>query len=288
MSITVYGCVNFSSGTAVITFENLETCLEQSACIIFEGVHAGQIALTLSGATANEACNDTFYGCFNPTTGKFQIVIPEDCCEEEYSEYDCECFPENQTPLTYMVAISGVVNCPGQHGAELINGSWQLQQHNYTSGDCDTWCYWIYENEQVSLELLFDTTHCNDDEDYPFMKITGEVHQEPTYPWWRLAYYYHSPSESGHGCDEWQCCNDISNQADCDSKWFATSGYQGIASWRPGIISCWEIGKNYVVGNQIVGTNCQVYICILNHLSTSSNRPITGESWSIYWAFYSA
>jgi len=77
MSITVYGCVAFPVGT--ITFENLETCLAQSACMVFTGIHAGQVALTLSGAD-DPACNDTFYGCINFSTGKFQVEIPTDCC----------------------------------------------------------------------------------------------------------------------------------------------------------------------------------------------------------------
>lgn len=81
MSITVYGCVTWPAGT--ITFENLEECLVQSACIEWTGTHAGQVALTLSGATYYQGCNDTFYGCVDWTTGKFQVLIPDDCCCEE-------------------------------------------------------------------------------------------------------------------------------------------------------------------------------------------------------------
>lgn len=76
MSTTVYGkaCADGS-----IKFYDLEECLVQSACVVREGVHAGQVALTLSDAD-NEDCNNTFYGCIDPATSKFQVVIPDDCC----------------------------------------------------------------------------------------------------------------------------------------------------------------------------------------------------------------
>lgn len=76
MSITVYGCV---SSAGEITFENLASCLVQEACVVRTGEHAAQVALALSGANYVD-CNDTFYGCINKTTGKFQVVIPEHCC----------------------------------------------------------------------------------------------------------------------------------------------------------------------------------------------------------------
>jgi hypothetical protein len=187
-----------------------------------------------------------------------------------------------------MVAISGVVNCYSYAPwSGRVNGSWQLQQANDLMGDCNHWCYWFYEDVYRKIELLFDLEHCHSDEDYPYMILNAMVYGDPPYEHQLFdGYFYHSLSEVGHGCDEWRCRNDVPNQNYCVPSMI--TAYGGIASWRPGIISCWEIGKNYVVGNQIVGTNCQVYICILNHLSTSSNRPITGESWSIYWAFYSA
>ena len=37
------------------------------------------------------------------------------------------------------------------------------------------------------------------------------------------------------------------------------------------------------VGDQVEGTDSQIYSCILDHVSNVGNRPITGGSWSTYW-----
>jgi len=113
MSVTVYGCVNANS---TITFENLETCLLQSTCIVWTGEHAGQVALALSGAT-NAACNDTFYGCINFSTSKFQMEIPSDCCipwcicQCSYANYCSHCFPLNKSPQCVEVIFTGIKMC---------------------------------------------------------------------------------------------------------------------------------------------------------------------------------
>jgi hypothetical protein len=154
MSITVYGCVAFPAGT--ITFENLETCLAQSACIVFTGDHAGQVALTLSGAD-DPACNDTFYGCVNFTTGKFQVEIPTDCCKE-YGN-DCSYCEVGKVPKYITLVITGVVPmpcCPSAYNGYKtnvinVNGTfiltqdpddscrWQLYE---PSGNFGNWSYW--------------------------------------------------------------------------------------------------------------------------------------------------
>lgn len=156
MSVTVYGHV--VRGTGAIVFENLETCLEQSACIVASGEHEGQVALTLSGATENEGCNDTFYGCLDATTGKFQITIPENCCME-YSSYDCGiCFPPGQTPLYYTATFSGIQTCPGCASADVYNTTWYLV-HKETNYCIDEACCWgedgIIPNIFVNLRYSY-------------------------------------------------------------------------------------------------------------------------------------
>ncbi len=95
MATTIYGCVTWATGE--ITFANLEDCLAQSSCVIFDGgAHDGQVALTLSDAD-NEDCNDTFYGCVNWTTGKFQVVIPDDCCIPSTCPECCDYIDDNYT-----------------------------------------------------------------------------------------------------------------------------------------------------------------------------------------------
>ena len=105
MSITVYGCVSYAGA---ITFENLEACLVQEACVVVSGEHAGQVALTLSDANNNDDCNDTFYGCVNWSTRKFQVIIPDDCC---VVGDDCEYCTPGETPASIQVTIAGVLVC---------------------------------------------------------------------------------------------------------------------------------------------------------------------------------
>jgi hypothetical protein len=109
MSVTVYGCIKWSESPPEIFFENLETCLVQSACIHWTGEHAKQVALTLSGAD-NEACNDTFYStCIEwGSSKKFKISIPEDCC---ITAEECRYCGEESTPTIVKVTIRDVEIC---------------------------------------------------------------------------------------------------------------------------------------------------------------------------------
>jgi hypothetical protein len=123
MSITVYGCVTFPAGT--ITFEDsegepLETCLGQSACIVFTGDHAGQVALTLSGAD-DEDCNDTFYSCWDPTTRKFKIEIPEGCCGPGPI---CEYCNTDETPEIITIDFVDTGLCSGCYRYEPGISEW--------------------------------------------------------------------------------------------------------------------------------------------------------------------
>jgi hypothetical protein len=68
------------------------------------------IALTITGAD-NEDCNDTFYGCYDFTTNKWQVEIPDGCCVE-YSNA-CEYCDPNKTPEHITVIIAGVETCNG-------------------------------------------------------------------------------------------------------------------------------------------------------------------------------
>lgn len=94
MSITVHG--RFQDNGTV--FCDLPACVEYCAVPVWTGEHAGQVALTLSDAT-NQDCNDTFYGCVDFATGKFEVLIPDNCCEE-IPEYGLDCcqFLDPDTP----------------------------------------------------------------------------------------------------------------------------------------------------------------------------------------------
>lgn len=122
MATTVYGCVNWANGE--ITFANLENCLVQSSCVYWTGEHAGMVALTLSNAY-NEDCNDTFYGCVNWGTGKFQVSIPEGCCYDcvgyVHSDDDCVGCDVDYMPTQVQVRFTGVKKCSTQLLWETFN-----------------------------------------------------------------------------------------------------------------------------------------------------------------------
>jgi len=154
MSVTVYGCVN---PDMTITFENLETCLEQSACLVRSGVHVMQIALTLSGAD-NEDCNDIFYSsCFDPITGKFQVEIPDNCCS-----YACE-YCTGDVPYHISVYFTGISTCgcigswPALSWSININGAHTLLFYDGCTwlGEGPTGTFKIWDSQDC--DVLFDT-----------------------------------------------------------------------------------------------------------------------------------
>lgn len=108
---TIYGCVD---GTTV-TFQG-EACDsgDYTGCIVTSGTYEGMVAVTISEAF----CDDTYYGCVNWTTGKFQLTIPRTCCYE----YDCEAC--DAQPGTVRVVISNVVDCTECNGPYMEGEQW--------------------------------------------------------------------------------------------------------------------------------------------------------------------
>lgn len=92
-----------------MVFCDLPDCVNYCAEPIFTGDHAGQIALTLTGAN-NEDCNDTFYGCYDFATGKWQVVIPDGCC----NPYSCS--PCGSSPPYYAIVDLLSVSCGRCYG----------------------------------------------------------------------------------------------------------------------------------------------------------------------------
>lgn len=114
---TIYGCVDWSDGK--VTFSQ-DTC-EYLACIIWTGVHAGQVAVTIE----TDYCDDTYYGCVDwSNDGKFQVSIPTFCCEigeGDISSCPCSFFDVGGDmgwcvqPESIFVTVAGVSMCDGQY-----------------------------------------------------------------------------------------------------------------------------------------------------------------------------
>ena len=124
MSRTIYGSVDWSTGVAKFGDPGCGDridCIGEDivGCIEWAGEHAGQVKVTI--AAAYQTCNDTYYGCVDWGTGKFQISIPDDCC------CDCSCWAEvGCEPATYSVTISGVRSCNDDSLVWWINDNFTL------------------------------------------------------------------------------------------------------------------------------------------------------------------
>jgi len=264
MATTVYGCVNVPDG--MITFDlsaGVFNCLAQSACIVVSGVHEGQVALTLSDGFQAE-CNDTFYGCVNKTTGKFQILIPDECCI-----YSCpECYPEETPPRYITIVFSGVRDCSDDSFFSW-NGLHILQQYP-AHGIC-RW-YKITGSIEIYLDLFSD---------FDGLFRINVWHRTEYYTY----FYYDSEetcTESGLHSNAW----DIGNCGGTpEPPEMEVQGYGGKAQWEVGALLCtdilsgWVIDHSYSIGDkvQLVG-DC--YYCILAHTSDAINSPPNATYWT--------
>ncbi len=61
----------------------------------------------------------------------------------------------------------------------------------------------------------------------------------------------------------------------------AHGSYFDIGGAGKFIIFDWSVDA----GTSTTGTDGNTYKCIVNHVSATANKPITGSSWSTYWAF---
>jgi len=122
---TLYGCVDFTTG--VITFTQDPDC-EYPACVIWDGVHAGQMAVTVD----TDNCDDTYYGYWDSVTGKFQVSIPDECCSSQ-----CEWCDGYTTPSSIKVSLDATPcynTCIGEHGkltdSPDIDGDYIISQYS--------------------------------------------------------------------------------------------------------------------------------------------------------------
>ena len=159
---TIYGCFNTSTG--VVTFVG-EACNagDYVGCYTATGEHAGQIAVVVSEAS----CADTYYACFNPTTGQFQLIIPDDCCIE-YGN-NCGYCDAGKTPRFITLYLNDwTQNCTGCYAHDggssrwtdfsfLVGSPWVLEQYPEPYP-----CSWRYTNDNgVSIiRSLYTDEYC--------------------------------------------------------------------------------------------------------------------------------
>jgi len=180
--ITITGCVDWTTGKLEFDMDSdcdsgdgptLEGCIERDS-----GENFGKVKVVITGRAA--ACNGTYYGCVDWTTGKFEIDIPEECCYATSCAY-CD---TDLTPQFVTVRIAGVADCScatdtilnagyadvfgciqqdaasisTEDAASNINGDYILVQ---TGGDE---CRWEYsDTEEIGTLRKYVDSYCADE-----------------------------------------------------------------------------------------------------------------------------
>lgn len=105
---TIYGC--YSEANNEVTFIG-EACDSgnYTGCYIeddgYGEEHKGQVAVAINETN----CTDIYFTCFNATTGKFQLIIPDDCCEIILDT--CENCENDTQPEKYFFTLSDFIDC---------------------------------------------------------------------------------------------------------------------------------------------------------------------------------
>lgn len=176
MSQTITGCVNLITGRVV--FDDIGCVTGQTTgCIEWTGEHAGQVKFTITAATQSH-CEDTYYGCVNWGTGRFQVIIPDNCCCPYPTSTDTCC--ADCTPLKVTATFSSVTECTACTGNGLmlslntaLNGSHTLNQ---SSGDD---CIFEKVLTDGAHKILYENSDCtggeteSDIDYYIYVTITG-------------------------------------------------------------------------------------------------------------------
>ena len=117
---TIYGCLD-SDGSVTFADGNFCYPCNYSGCLVMEGVHIGQIKVVISEGE----CDDTYYGCVNGSTGKFQVEIPDNCCSS-IAFFECGesgfafCSEWGDTvPEIILINVGGIRGCDGDVIEEL-------------------------------------------------------------------------------------------------------------------------------------------------------------------------
>ncbi len=154
----IEGC--FDSSTNLITFEG-EACDSGDYCgdIVRTGdadfaLHPWMVRVVVVEVN----CDDSYFGCFDTDTGKFKVVIPDDCCSIcgcGYSGNGCpDCFDANETTTYLKVTFSGVRYC-SDDSLLSINGETLCLPHYSGCGYNGTF------EESPSLTLTITVYWCS-------------------------------------------------------------------------------------------------------------------------------
>jgi len=223
---TIYGCVDRADGDKVKFSQ--DSCTYTGSVIWIEDYpnpdddYRGMVQVIVN----NINCDDTYYGCVDwGNDGKFQITIPDDCCNYYVGGFCGKCFGADETPLYYAVTISGVQNCgvPDTCAGSAVNGYHTLVLDDEPYG-CD------YLDEAPAIRWIKDTGTIrillgwNPDG----FVISAQCEVDPN-RWTALARIEYEGEAcdfvSGSGPNEY-------GEGDCENGQ-PRAGYDGTVAWSP-------------------------------------------------------
>ncbi len=270
---TIYGCVDWDDEGKVKFYQN-DGCCEYIGCIEWTGIHAGQVAVTIN----TTECSDVYYACIDWVSGKFQVIVPDNCCDSG-EDGDiicgdcCRCWPEHQTPIHYSVMLSGIVDC-GAHNGSIANGSYVL-----TNADC--WyggltCSYTIDTGSVRVNFSIGSGA----PETPYALIVTAFTFDGVEGWGQAFAYGTEFSD----CSDVFCGGDNNTIINC---LFDRHGKDGSCIWRPHSWPIWEENTSYGSGNYVFHDG-ELYKCIQGHTSCSGgcpdpDEPGSGDQWQNYW-----
>lgn len=281
MSITVHGifkpvgCSNPPSG-GVTCFCDLPDCVSYCATPIWSGEHAGMIALTITNANNNEACNDTFYGCLNFTTHQWEVAIPDDCCV-----VDCCAFNYMFAKFSGISITSGC--CTGNTFSPSLSGVANSTYRLYKAESCG-WRLDFGTNVSVGRINYDDYENCTGESfDWITPSFTITVFTNYAGADYNIQFaFLYGGLFAGNIIDAVTCGGVADNLNTSPCGFGETAGYGGTCEL---ISDCstspaWAVGVYYYEGN-VVQNGGQCYHCILAHTSSVSNEPPNATYWEL-------
>lgn len=193
---TIEGCV-LSDGRIEFT----DASCKYHACRVPSGVHAGMIQLT----HPSYRCPDTYYGCVDPVTHKFEVILPDtNCCQS------CSNCPSGTTPFALMVSFQGAPHCSGVCCVGNYKLSYPGPDGSFIVTNHGSNCYWWDSIGWAHLEVFDDPENeCKNlfSEQWWELFVTVEVlsngHVFVIAPW----FYGYGLQESG------TCVNAVANNS---------------------------------------------------------------------------
>lgn len=227
-------------------------------------------------------CDDTYYGCVDWTTGKFEMEIPDDCCPELVTCDVMDCWDSGSVPTYIYILFNGVRRCVDNSLIEELNvchcatlaGECTGVDANYLGGIQDVdfdgttfdLCIGVglqpLGNSPITVFRVADGETCNNENEDGFIFLNSD--DEPPCP----PKTYDNDFAIGN-------CNATIRGYGGTATLIDVSGALPASAWADLTV--------YALNDMVIGSDGKTYVCIQAHTSSLSDKPITGGNWESYW-----